>query len=66
MDTSWYGKGDKEGVERAMAIYAGELKAEMIAAYKAQLGAFNPTANQSAPVAPAVSSEGWGQVEVTP
>ena len=66
MDTSWYGKGDKEGVERAMAIYAGELKAEMIAAYKAQLGAFNPTANQSAPVAPAVSSEGWEELKVTP
>tara|TARA_R110002126_G_scaffold20861_4_gene76327 strand:+ start:83 stop:2473 length:2391 start_codon:yes stop_codon:yes gene_type:complete len=66
MDTSWYGKADKEGVERAMAIYAGELKAEMIAAYKTQLEAFNPTANQSPAVAPAVSSEGWGQVEVTP
>jgi uncharacterized small protein (DUF1192 family) len=66
MDTSWYGKADKEGVETAMAKYAGELKAEMIAAYKAQLGAFNPTANQSAPVAPAVSSEGWEELKVTP
>jgi len=66
MDTSWYGKGDKEGVERAMAIYAGELKREMIAAYKTQLGAFNSTANQSAPVAPAVSSEGWEELKVTP
>ena len=66
MDTSWYGKADKEGVETAMAKYAGELKREMIAAYKTQLEAFNPTANQSPAVAPAVSSEGWGQVEVTP
>jgi uncharacterized small protein (DUF1192 family) len=66
MDTSWYSKADKEGVDRAMAKYAGELKAEMIAAYKTQLGAFNPTANQSAPVAPAVSSEGWEELKVTP
>jgi uncharacterized small protein (DUF1192 family) len=66
MDTSWYGKADKEGVETAMAKYAGELKREMIAAYKTQLGAFNPTANQSAPVAPAVSSEGWEELKVTP
>jgi hypothetical protein len=66
MDTSWYSKADKEGVDRAMAKYAGELKREMIAAYKTQLGAFNPTANQSAPVAPAVSSEGWEELKVTP
>jgi hypothetical protein len=66
MDTSWYSKADKEGVDRAMAKYAGELKADMIAAYKTQLGAFNPTANQSAPVAPAVSSEGWEELKVTP
>ena len=65
-DFSWYSRADKEGVERQLAVYAAQLKREMVAAYKAQLEAFNPTANQSPAVAPVVSSEGWGQVEVTP
>jgi len=66
-DLKWYSRKDKEEVDKLLATYAAGLKAEMIAAYKAQLGAFNPTnATVTPPVASSASLEGWGPVGVTP
>ena len=43
----WTTKDEQRGVDKAMANYVEELKREMIAAYKTQLGAFNSTTSQT-------------------